>query len=207
MFMKDNITNHRRCLLLNADFSPLRIISWQRAIVWSMNYDDGSSYSIDILAHYKDDYIKCSGGKQYPIPAVAKTIQYFDVYQRNINFSRKNLFLRDDFTCQYCGIEYPANQLTYDHVIPKSRHKENRKHSTNWTNIVTACVKCNAKKGNKTPEEANMVLLKKPIRPKYSTIYLPWHKDLLNIGMSHASYEEWKPFIGHITNESKYQRI
>jgi hypothetical protein len=201
--MKDK-TNHRRCLLLNADFSPLRIISWQRAIVWSLKYETDTEYSIEILAHYKDDFIKCSGGQQYPIPAVAKTSHYFDVYKRNINFSRKNLFIRDNFTCQYCGVQYAQNQLTYDHVVPKSRHIGNKKLSTNWTNIVTACVKCNAKKANKTPEEANMALLKEPVQPKYSTLYLPWHKDLITIGISHASYVEWEPFIGHLRNENRH---
>jgi hypothetical protein len=182
--------NNHRCLLLNADFSPLRIISWQRAIVWSLRYETNTEYSIEILAHYNSDFIKCSGGRLHPIPAVAKTSHYFDVYKRNINFSRKNIFIRDNFTCQYCGIKYHYSKLTYDHVIPKSKWNHSGS-STCWKNIVTACCRCNRKKGNKTPEEAGMTLLNIPQIPQYNHKYLPWFNVLSNIEYNLA----WKDFL------------
>lgn len=189
-----NKAEHSRCLLLNADMTPLRIISWQRAIVWSMKYENDPGYAIEILNYYKDKYIHGPNSKRYPVPAVAKTVRYFNVYNRKINFSRYNLFIRDNFTCQYCGQKYANSQLTYDHIIPKSRYAANRKLSTNWHNIVTACRACNHKKGNKTPKEAGMTLLQPPIEPKYSIEYLPWYKELFTM-YSSPVLSEWEPFI------------
>lgn len=192
-----NKADQSRCLLLNADMTPLRIISWQRAVVWSIKYENDASYGIEILNYYKDKYIYGPGDKRYPVPAVAKTVRYFNLYNRKINFSRHNLFIRDKFTCQYCGKKYANSQLTYDHIIPKSRYSKNKKLSTNWYNIVTACRSCNHKKGNKTPKEAGMDLIQSPIEPKYSIEYLPWYKELFTICSPHTLSEEWQPFIQH----------
>lgn len=186
--------NNSKCLLLNADMSPLRIISWRRAIIWSLKNIDYKNYNIDIIAYYKNRYIQGANNKQYSVPAVAKTVKYFDIYNRKINFSRHNLFIRDNFTCQYCNNKYPIAQLTYDHIVPKSRFYPNRKYSTNWHNIVTACRDCNHKKGNRTPIEAGMNLIKTPTEPKYSLQYLPWYKELITIYQESIS-NEWEPFL------------
>jgi 5-methylcytosine-specific restriction endonuclease McrA len=159
-----------------------------------MRYDEDPTYGIEILNYYKDKYIHGSNNKRFPVPAVAKTIKYFNLYNRRINFSRHNLFIRDKFTCQYCGQKYSNTQLTYDHIIPKSRYPDNRKLSTNWHNIVTACRSCNNKKGNKTPKEAGMTLLQSPSEPKYSIEYLPWYKELFSI-YKMPVLSEWAPFI------------
>jgi|LakMenE18May11ns_1017448.scaffolds.fasta_scaffold9959394_19 hypothetical protein len=193
MIMSSKAENSK-CLLLNADYAPLRIISWQRAIVWSIRYEDNKSYGIEILSYYKDKYIQGSAGKQYPVPAVAKTLRYFNLYNRKINFSRHNLFIRDNHTCQYCGMQLCSTQLTYDHIIPKCRFNENKRLSTNWNNIVTACRPCNHKKGNRTPKEAGMKLINSPIEPNYSLEYLPWFQEISTISDG-PSYELWKPFI------------
>jgi hypothetical protein len=187
-----------KCLLLNADYVPLRIISWQRAIVWSIRYENNNNYGIEIISYYNDKHIQGAGNKQYPVPAVAKTLRYFNLYNRKINFSRNNLFIRDNYTCQYCGVQFCSSQLTYDHIIPKCRFDhEKRKQSTNWQNIVTACRPCNHKKGNRTPKEAGMTLIGNPIQPNYSVQYLPWFGELTTISNS-PSYELWKPFIANI---------
>jgi 5-methylcytosine-specific restriction endonuclease McrA len=185
-----------KCLLLNADYSPIRIISWQRAIVWSMKYENNNDYGIQIIEYYKDKYIQGACNKKYQVPAVAKTLKYFRIHDRKINFSRNNLFIRDNYTCQYCGQQFAISQLTYDHIIPKSRYGNN-KNSTHWLNIVTACRPCNHKKGNRTPKEAGMSLINSPIEPNYSYAYLPWYQELSNINQG-SSYEIWKPFISHI---------
>ena len=76
--------------------------------------------------------------------------------------------------CQYCGENKDLSQLTYDHVVPKSQWDYSKNGSpTNWTNIVTACLSCNRKKGNKTPKQANMPLLNLPHKPSKSIKYLP----------------------------------
>lgn len=166
-------TQHSRCLVLNADYTPLAIISWRRAIVWSIKYNQNHKYSIQIIDFYKDDYILASSYKKIPIPAVARMCNYKKISNFNVTFSRKNLFVRDNYSCQYCGITKDINELTYDHVIPKSQWDYDNGTPTSWTNVVTACIKCNWKKGSKTPTQANMPLLSIPKKPNKSSKYLP----------------------------------
>ena len=185
--------NSYRCLLLNADLIPLRIISWQRAMIWSLKYANNSNYGIEIIDYYPDIFIHGTNNKRYRVPAVAKTVKFFNVYKKIVNITNKNLFIRDDHTCQYCGIKYPINQLTRDHIVPRSRYRNERSIS-GWDNLITSCYRCNAKKGNKTPEEAGMKLLNKPYIPVYSKKYLPWMVDLSIID-NDPKYSLWKPFI------------
>lgn len=173
---------HTRCLLLNADYSPLHIINWKKALIWNMKYADDSRYSIEIIDFYKHDFIRGVGEKKYPIPAVAKTKTYFKCHTYKLTFSRKNIFLRDNYTCQYCGAKFGSNELTYDHVVPKSSWKTfERSSATNWTNIVTACINCNRKKGNRTPKQANMPLKNLPSVPCRTNKYLPIAQYLFKI--------------------------
>jgi hypothetical protein len=182
-----------RCLVLNADYSPLGIIGWQRALVWSVKYEQNSRMSIDIIDFYKDDHIIGTNNKKHPIPAVVKTNRYFKLNNQSVNFSRKNLFIRDAYTCQYCQQPKDISKLTYDHVIPKSKWQSNNGSPTCWTNIVTACVECNRKKGNKTPAQANMPLKNLPYQPSKSFKYLPVVGLLINIRSDIPS--EWKPYL------------
>ena len=203
MNMSSNKAENSKCLLLNADYSPLRVLSWQKAIIWSIKHKNDKNYGIEILSYHHDKYIQGSANKRYPVPAVAKTSKFFNMYNKSINFSRKNLFIRDNYTCQYCGEKFPVAKLTHDHIIPKSRFDIKNKHKcTNWINVVTSCWQCNHKKGNKTPKEANMQLLNKPVAPKYCSVYLPWYKDFFIIN---GSFPEWEPFIeSFINDESKH---
>jgi 5-methylcytosine-specific restriction endonuclease McrA len=162
-----------RCLLLNADYSPLTIISWKRALVWSIKYEINNNTGIEIIDFYKDDFISGTNNKKYPIPAVARTAKYFKQSTQTVNFSRKNIYIRDNYTCQYCNQIKDFKDLTYDHVIPKSLFKNFRGSATTWTNIVTACVNCNRKKGSRTPKMANMPLKTIPVVPQKSAKYLP----------------------------------
>jgi len=168
----------KRCLLLNADYTPLSIIDWQKAVIWNMKYIENPKYGVDILDFYKNDYIAGVNNKKYPIPSVAKTKRFFRVHKQTVTFSRKNIFIRDDYTCQYCNQQFEINKLTYDHVIPKSAWDWNKGSATSWTNIVTACTECNKKKSNRTPKQANMPLKTLPIRPAKHIKYLPIHEFL-----------------------------
>jgi 5-methylcytosine-specific restriction endonuclease McrA len=174
-------TQNSRCLILNADYTPLGIISWKRALVWAYRHEENSRVGVEIIDFYKNDYICGANNKKIPIPAVVKTAKYFRLNHQSVNFSRKNLFIRDNYSCQYCGSEKEINQLTYDHVIPKSVWNKNIGSPTCWTNIVTACVECNRKKGNRTPKEANMPLRNLPVVPNKSAKYLPVRGLLLKI--------------------------
>lgn len=166
-------SHHNKCLLLNADYMPLSIISWKRALTWLIRYENNSQYGIEIVDFYKDDFIVGVHNKKYPIPAVAKTKRFFQVKDSSVTFSRKNIFLRDQYTCQYCNQTFDNKQLTYDHVVPKSKWNDDNGSPTIWTNIVTACVECNRKKGNRTPKQANMPLINLPIKPFKTSRYLP----------------------------------
>jgi hypothetical protein len=186
-----------RCLLLNADHTPLRTIHWTKAVLWSFRYNEDKGFPIQIVKYYDDEFISGINNKRFPLPCIAKTINYYNIYDRKITFSKKNLFIRDDYTCQYCGNNFNCNQLTYDHIVPKSRFKEKERYkATNWTNIVTACRLCNHKKGNRTPLEADMKLIKQPTKPTYSLKYLPLYNDdtiIKDTGIC----EHWKEFINH----------
>lgn len=182
-----------RCLLLNADFTPLSIIDWKKALVWQIKYDHNPKYGIDIIDFYKDDYISGVNNKKYPIPAIAKTKRFFKLNNQGVTFSRKNIFLRDNYTCQYCSKEFDIRELTYDHVVPKSVWNDDNGSPTCWTNIVTACIWCNRKKGSKTPKQANMPLKTLPIKPTKSIRYLPVAHHLHNIRDNIP--EEWRIYL------------
>lgn len=191
-----NKAENSKCLLLNADYSPLRVISWKKAIVWAIKYENSPKHKIEIIEYYQDKYIQGANDKQYRVPLVAKTVSYFNIYNRSLKFSRKNLFIRDNYTCQYCGRSFAQNELTYDHIIPKSKFYPNKHHATNWLNITTACIQCNRYKSNKTPEQANMRLLTKPIAPTYEIRYLPITKELSSIiHTDDPDHKEWSKYI------------
>jgi len=99
-------------------------------------------------------------GRPYPIPSVVRLFRMVRRPPGRLALSRKNVFRRDRYTCQYCGAR--GVELTLDHVTPRSRGGR-----TTWENLVTACKACNTKKGNRTPEEAGMRLLKRPRAPLY----------------------------------------
>ena len=182
-----------KCLLLNADFTPLSIIPWKRAVVWHMKYEHNTYYGINIIDFYKNDFIMGTNNKKYPIPAIARTKRFFKSHKQTLTFSRKNIFLRDNYMCQYCGTQFDINNLTYDHVIPKSKWTDDNMSPTCWTNIVTACVQCNRKKGDKTPKQANMPLINIPITPIKTQKYLPVSHHLRKINIEIP--EEWKFYL------------
>lgn len=184
---------HNECLVLNADYSPLTVICWQKALVWNMKYENNPKYGIEIIDFYKNDYIN-GVNKKYPIPAVSKTKRFFRPYNQQLTFSRKNIYIRDNYTCQYCNKIFESQYLTYDHVIPKSKWDHKKFGSpTTWTNIVTACTWCNRKKKNRTPQQANMVLKCVPVKPIKNIKYLPISEHLNKI--RETMPEEWKYYL------------
>lgn len=143
----------RNTLLLNASFEPISVISWQQAV--SLWFTD----KVEIVEEY-DDFDLKSVSITIKCPAVVRLLKYVNLRKQKVRFSRMNVFGRDGFTCQYCGVQPGTPNLTYDHVLPKSRGGK-----TCWANIVTSCVKCNSKKADRTPEEAGMSLKTVPSRP------------------------------------------
>lgn len=128
-----------------------------------------------------------SASSSYAIPAVLKMRFYVKPRTRQtVRLSRDNIFLRDDYTCQYCAKHFHSKELTLDHVFPVSRGG-----GKTWENLTTACHRCNHRKGNRTPEEASMPLLSKPIRLKWT--------PAMDVQLKHDSVDElWVPYLGGV---------
>jgi 5-methylcytosine-specific restriction endonuclease McrA len=143
-----------RALLLNASFQPLQVISWQKAV--------------QLFYLGKVEVIEASHREvrsvtvRIKVPLVIRLIRFIPhrIKREVVRFNRNNIFLRDAYQCQYCGKLPKADELTLDHVIPVVMGGPKV-----WENIVTSCRTCNQTKGGRTPQEANMVLLKKPRCP------------------------------------------
>jgi 5-methylcytosine-specific restriction endonuclease McrA len=144
-----------RTLLLDCNYFPVKIISWQKAMVLFL------SNRAELVDAYDDKLIR-TVSKSFKLPKVLRLFQPHKLC-RNVKFTRMNVFYRDNFQCQYCSIKLPANELTFDHVTPVSQNGK-----TNWDNVVTCCRDCNTKKGSKTLLDANMRLLKVPKKPRWS---------------------------------------
>lgn len=190
------------CLVLNADYTPLNTIIWKRALLWSIKHEHNPKLGIEILDFYKDDYILGANNKKIPVPAVARRIKYIKMNQQEIKFSRKNVFIRDNYGCQYCGQFFDPDDLTYDHVIPKSKWHGSDS-PTSWTNIVTCCEPCNKKKGNKTVQQANMTLRSIPSKPDKTQRFLRIY-DYLDTIRDRVP-EEWKIYVDHFTQKHDKQ--
>jgi 5-methylcytosine-specific restriction endonuclease McrA len=115
------------------------------------------------------------------VPKVIVLAVYDRLPRLEVKFTRRNVFLRDKFTCQYCTREFPENKLNLDHVIP--RHKGGK---TTWDNIVASCVKCNTRKGNKLPKDAGMHPMGKPFAPRWRPLY-----GLQENGLADSSWDHF----------------
>lgn len=165
-----------RTLLLNSTYEPLKVISWQRAVtlLWLGKVEIVRTYERDIR----------SVTFKIRMPAVVRLLRFVRRKQLQVSFSRKNLFARDENSCQYCGKKHELPELTYDHVLPRSQGGR-----TEWTNIVTCCVACNRRKGGRTPDQAGMRLMHAPKRPER----LPGVVTI-TIGLKSAP-DAWRDFL------------
>lgn len=139
-------------LLLNATYEPLRVVSWRRAVVLTF------VEKVEVLDVYPRRVH--SVATSMVLPAVLKLKHRAPLRVREVPFSRTNVYARDALTCQYCGDRLAPHLLSYDHVLPRTRGGR-----TDWTNVVTCCIPCNRRKGDRTPEEAGMRLARRPHRP------------------------------------------
>ena len=149
----------RKVLLLSQAYLPLRIISWQKAItLWALEKVDVVDSDPDTPLH--------SASRTIPLPTVVRLIEDGGArpFVMGTKLNRLSVYTRDNYTCQYCGTSHFGDRrnLTIDHILPRSRGGVTR-----WENIVTACAKCNRKKGGHTPKEAGMHLMGRPYRPNY----------------------------------------
>lgn len=168
----------KKTLLLNASYEVLSFIPERK--VYKLLIKD----KVEIISSWEDD-IRWTDGK-IKHPSILRLKNHVKRNYFNSNFSRKALVKRDRNTYQYCGKKLIASQITVDHVLPRAQGGV-----TSFTNCVVCCQICNNKKADKTPEQANMVLLKKPTHPSFSTQYYVsdtqeyWHTD-------------WDGFLSHV---------
>jgi len=143
-----------KTLLLNITYEPLKVISWQKAITLL------TLGKVEVIEEYDCDVRSVSFSIK--LPAVVRLLQFVKWREKAVKFSRRNIYTRDHGKCQYCGTALKHQELTFDHVVPKSQGG-----ATSWENVVTCCVDCNGKKGGRTPKQAGMKLLSKPKRPAW----------------------------------------
>ena len=165
-------------LVLNQDLTPLALCHVNRAFLLIFNA------KAELIRESKSRVMR-SISKNYPYPSVIKLNRYISLPYRKVILNRHNIFKRDQNQCQYCG---KTRELTLDHLIPRSKGGK-----FVWTNLVTACLSCNAKKGDKLISETDLVLNKNPIKPSF----IMFLKKL-----SHRQINEWEPFLGPITRNN-----
>ncbi len=172
------IPNNVQTLVLNADYRPLATMplstcTWQEAVTSTL------LERVNVVHEY-NEHVVHSASFNMRVPSVISLKSYIKTH-RTPRFTRLNVFARDRFKCQYCNTKFPPKELTFDHVLPLSRGG-----NTSWHNIVTACRRCNTKKGNRLTKEIGMYPINKPVVPsnthlmrgiskeKYQKLHLTW---------------------------------
>ena len=116
------------------------------------------------------------------VPRVIRLLTYDRLPKTRVRLNRRNLFARDANRCQYCGKRFKTTELSIDHVVPRSRGGR-----TTWANVVCACMKCNVRKGGRTPPEAGLHLVREPVQPRFSPV--------ISLHAGSEKYRSWKQFL------------
>jgi len=116
------------------------------------------------------------------VPKIIRLLFYDRLPRCEVKFNRRNLFARDENRCQYCGKRFSTKELSLDHVIPRSMGGKSA-----WENVVCACVRCNVRKGGRTPDQAHMTLIRRPVKPR--------RNPLIHVHLGHQRYHSWKQFL------------
>ena len=190
-------------LVLNRFYMAVHVVSVRRAMVLLyrelsevIHVDEGHYHNYDFEAWLElseftsaedEDALKNadwvrSVNFSIMVPRVIRLTFYDKVPKLTLRFNRRNLFARDQNTCQYCGNSHPLSQLSFDHVLPRSRGGK-----TTWENVVCCCLKCNGRKGDRAPEQVGMTLIRKPVRPRQN--------PLLTVKLDNPKYYVWKTFL------------
>ncbi|MDB5350339.1 MAG: endonuclease [Planctomycetota bacterium] len=181
----------RPTLVLNRNWRPIHVTTVVRALVmlWNDTARVVEPASFQVLSWAEWIGLEPSPGEacirtsraRLRVPEVVSLAHYDRLPALAVSFSRRNLAKRDHHTCQYCGTQPGCDAITVDHVVPRSLGG-----ASSWTNCVAACGSCNARKANRTPEQAGMKLRKHPERPAWKTLYA-----------THGTRaESWSRFLG-----------
>jgi 5-methylcytosine-specific restriction endonuclease McrA len=189
-----------KVLVLNRHYMATRVISAKRAFVLLareaaevIHADDGSyaNYDFNSWAELSElrkqfepdlhDWVR-TVRFDIAVPRIIRLITCDKLPSQRVKLNRRNLFARDHNKCQYCGNRFPTSELSIDHVKPRSQNGPDT-----WENLVCACVKCNSRKGGRTPEQAHMKLIRKPVQPK--------RNPLISVRLNSDKYASWKAFL------------
>jgi 5-methylcytosine-specific restriction endonuclease McrA len=181
---------HSSVLVLNRNYHPVHVTTVKRA--FTLLYQ-GVAKAIDEQYRLYEfaDWAALSAANHESISTISRSIRvprvvvltaYEHLPRGRVRFSRLNIYARDDDTCQYCGRQLPRAELNLDHVNPRSQGGK-----TSWENVVCSCVPCNLRKGGRTPEQAGMKLLRRPVRPRWT----PFFRGAVR----RMTYREWLPFL------------
>lgn len=187
-------------LVLNRFYMAVRVVNVRRAMTLLyrecaevIDSDDGTYVSYDFASWCElsqlasmdkqpdEDYLKAVDF-EVKVPRIVRLTRFDRMPVQTVRFNRRNLFARDDYRCQYCGKAEPTHKLSLDHVVPRSHGG-----GTNWENIVCSCLKCNSRKGGRTPQQARMKLLTHPAKPRFN--------PLMTQSVDDPRYESWKTFL------------
>jgi len=161
-------------LILNANYEPINIAPLRRAF----------NLVLKGIAHVEESNGFVNAGKhQYALPSVIRLTHYRRIPHFKISPSRRNILQRDEHTCQYCVRKFSPQELTLDHIMPRSRGGKSA-----WENLVAACYKCNHKKNDQTPDEAGMKLHRQPVP-------LSIHTNRHVLRSAGRKFESWKKYL------------
>lgn len=195
-------TLNSNVLVLNRDYLALRVISVKRAICLLfkelaevVHIEDGQYLSYDFtdwceLSQLKREFEPDSHDWlrtvrfDIAVPRIVRLTIYDRLPKQEVKFNRRNIYARDGNRCQYCGKKSATTELSLDHVVPRSQGGK-----STWDNIVCACLKCNIKKGGRTPTQASMKLITLPKRPRRNPI--------ISLKLNEGRYASWKAFLDH----------
>lgn len=193
-----------KVLVLNRLYVAVRVISARRAFSMLLrdiaevihvaagadgpqylNYDFGNwaavSAARDSFESQAHDFVK-TVRFDIAVPKIIRLLGYDRLPEQIVKLNRRNLFARDRNQCQYCGKHFPTADLSIDHVVPRMAGG-----GDTWDNLVCSCIRCNAKKGGRTPDQASMKLYRKPERPKRNPV--------IALRLGHEKYASWKQFL------------
>lgn len=165
------------CLVLNASWVPIETVSWQDAFTKMFN---GRAYAVE---YYEDEIIR-TPNDEYLKPAVIVCTEYNKIPNRAPIYSKRMVFSRDSWLCQYCRKHLTNQTATIDHVIPRSKGGR-----STFDNTVAACEPCNSRKADRTLQQARMKLIKKPGIPKINPIKAKFERRVIR--------DEWKIHLKH----------
>jgi 5-methylcytosine-specific restriction endonuclease McrA len=189
-------------LVLNRLYQAIRVVSARRAFsllcrnlaeVISVEGASYLTYDIEswteisqLKAQYEreeNDFVR-TVRYELAVPRIIRLLGYDRLPRQDVKLNRRNIYARDHGTCQYCSKKFPTSELSLDHVIPRTMGGK-----TVWENLVCACVRCNARKGGRTPQQAGLHLMRPPHKPKRNPV--------INIRLGSDKYASWKHFLDH----------